>query len=91
MFYANSGELVGGFSNGKTAVANNEQIITGIKQGVYEAVIAANSQSRGGGMRGDVYIDRTKVGQIVESSVYGEGVRVGHFQKEKIKKGVGRK
>lgn len=81
MFYANSGELVGGFSNGRTAVANNEQIITGIKQGVYEAVIAANSQSRGGGMRGDVYIDRTKVGQIVESSVYGEGVRVGHFQK----------
>ena len=28
-------------SNGKTAVANNEQIVEGIRQGVYEAVSAA--------------------------------------------------
>ena len=34
---ANSRELVGQFSNGKTAVANNEQIIEGIKRGVMEA------------------------------------------------------
>lgn len=42
-FYANHGELVGQFSNGKTAVANNEQIVDGIRQGVFEAVSAALS------------------------------------------------
>lgn len=38
LFFANHNELVGEFSNGKTAVANNEQITEGIKQGVKEAV-----------------------------------------------------
>ena len=38
LFMANHGELVGQFSNGKTAVANNAQIIDGIKYGVKEAV-----------------------------------------------------
>ena len=38
LFMANHGELVGKFSNGKTAVANNEQIVSGIKLGVREAV-----------------------------------------------------
>lgn len=39
LFMANHNELVGQFSNGKTAVANNEQIIAGIKQGVTEAMM----------------------------------------------------
>ena len=34
LFYANHSELVGTFSNGKTAVANNDQIVTGITAGV---------------------------------------------------------
>lgn len=38
LFFANHNELVGTFSNGQTAVANNEQIVTGIKNGVREAV-----------------------------------------------------
>ena len=37
LFYANHNELVGQFSNGKSAVANNEQIITGIAEGVSSA------------------------------------------------------
>ena len=37
LFMANHGELVGQFSNGKTAVANNEQIIEGITRGVAQA------------------------------------------------------
>ncbi len=45
LFMANHGELVGKFSNGRTAVANNEQIIEGIKRGVKEA----NEESGGGG------------------------------------------
>ncbi len=40
LFYANSRELVGKFANGRTAVANNEQITTGI----YEASYAANKE-----------------------------------------------
>ncbi len=36
-FYANHNELVGQFSNGKTAVANNEQIVEGISAGVSSA------------------------------------------------------
>lgn len=38
LFHANSTELVGGFSNGKTAVVNNHQIIEGVSQGVGRAV-----------------------------------------------------
>lgn len=38
LFMANHNELVGQFSNGRTAVANNEQIISGIEGGVERAV-----------------------------------------------------
>lgn len=38
LFMTNHTELIGRFSNGKTAVANNEQIVSGIKYGVREAV-----------------------------------------------------
>ena len=38
LFMANHNELVGQFSNGRTAVANNDQIVDGIKYGVREAV-----------------------------------------------------
>lgn len=45
LFMANRGELVGQFSNGKTAVANNEQITTGIANAVYPAVYNAVSEA----------------------------------------------
>ena len=38
LFFANHSEMVGKFSNGKTAVANNEQITQGIKQAVIEGM-----------------------------------------------------
>ena len=44
LFMANHHELVGNFSNGKTAVANNQQIIAGIESGVYNAMVKANGQ-----------------------------------------------
>lgn len=43
LFMANHNELVGRFSNGRTAVANNEQITAGIAQAVYSAMMASNS------------------------------------------------
>lgn len=49
LFFANHNELVGQFSNGRTAVANNQQIIEGIKEGVIDAMMqvfmAMNSSS----------------------------------------------
>ncbi len=43
LFYANHNELVGRFSNGQTAVANNEQITNGIAEAIYPAVYNAVS------------------------------------------------
>lgn len=48
LFMANHGEMVGRFSNGKTAVANNEQITDGIAKAVYSAMMSANSSNGGG-------------------------------------------
>lgn len=45
LFFANHNELVGSFSNGKTAVANNQQITAGIEQATYNAMMRANQNS----------------------------------------------
>lgn len=58
-------ELVGTIG-GKTAVANNDQIVEGIAEGVYEAVITAINNSGGSGnVQLEVYLD----GKQIESSV----------------------
>lgn len=46
LFMANHSELVGRFSNGKTAVANNEQIVAGIASGVRDANAEQNALLR---------------------------------------------
>ncbi len=46
LFMANHSELVGKFSNGKTAVANNEQITQGIARAVYDAFTSAMGDGR---------------------------------------------
>lgn len=75
LFMANQGEVVGKFSNGKTAVANNAQIVAGIASGVYDAMMAALSQQKTGG--NNVYMDGAKVGRVAAQYVYGELVRAG--------------
>ena len=45
LFFANHTELVGSFSNGKTAVANNEQIIAGIEEAAYRGFSRAYSEN----------------------------------------------
>lgn len=72
-------EMVGSMG-GRTTVANNDQIVEGISQGVYEAVISANSQNSQQ-LSGNVYIDGSKVGKVVARPVYTEGVRIGVFKK----------
>ena len=62
-FYANHGELVGKFSNGKTAVANNEQITAGIASAVYDAFVEAFQTT--GGSNSDrevnIYLDGKEI------------------------------
>ena len=46
-FFANHTEMVGQFANGKTAVANNEQITAGIEAAVYRAMSSAMGEFNG--------------------------------------------
>jgi len=82
IFTMNKGEIAGQFNDGKSYVANNRQIIQGIRAGVYEGVAQAMKSVGGGG--GDVYLDKDKVGKVVESKVHSEGVRVGHFASQGV-------
>lgn len=80
VFMANHGELVGQFSNGKTAVANNKQIVDGIEAGVYRAVTAANSS--GGGTGGNtpvvyVYVGGKQVTDVVIKDINDRTVQTG--------------
>ena len=49
LFMANHSELVGKFSNGRTAVANNEQIEAGIEEAAYRGFTRAMSGNGGNG------------------------------------------
>lgn len=67
LFMANHNELVGSFSNGRTAVANNEQITEGIANAVYGAFMSAFSQTGGSGGSSqpvNIYLD----GKIIANS-----------------------
>ena len=70
LFFANHNELVGGFSNGKTAVANNEQITQGIAQAVapavYNAVVSAMQSTQRGNSDVVVNIDGKQVFKAVQ-------------------------
>lgn len=45
LFLANHTELVGRFSDGRTAVANNEQIIAGIEEAAYRGFLRAQAET----------------------------------------------
>lgn len=75
LFTMNKGEIAGTFDDGSTIVANNQQIIDGIKQGVYSAVVSAMNQTGGRGGVGNVYIDGRKVGIATAKSSHSEMVR----------------
>lgn len=79
MFYAGEAgaEIVSTSRSGQTGVANVEQI----SQAMLQALINYNAAQNGQAGGGNVYLDGRQVGQLVESSVYREGVRVGHFKR----------
>lgn len=62
LFFANENgapELVGSMG-GRAAVANNDQIVEGIRQGVYDAVVAANNNGSGD-VSVRVYLDSREI------------------------------
>ena len=61
LFFANHSELVGQFSNGQTAVANNTQIIAGIESGVERAMSRALSGMGGGSQVLTVELDGREI------------------------------
>lgn len=63
-FFANHNEMVGQFSNGRTAVANNEEITEGIRRAVVEgmtAVLSGNSNTQ----NVNVYLDGKQITNAV--------------------------
>lgn len=70
LFMANHNELVGRFGNGRTAVANNEQITQGIAQAVapavYDAVVSAMQNTQRGNSDVVVNIDGKQVFKAVQ-------------------------
>ena len=60
-FFANHNELVGRFDNGKTAVANNEQIT----RGIYEAVRDAMRESGNGQGGISIQIDGQELAKVI--------------------------
>ena len=67
LFTMNRGEIAGKFSNGKSVVANNQQIVEGIAAGVYEAVVAAmNATSGRQDQNINVYLDGKQITAAVE-------------------------
>ena len=78
LFMANHGELVGKFSNGKTAVANNEQIIQGISAGVYNAVssaLASNNNNNGGYIANTIVVDGEVIARTVTKAQERQNMR----------------
>lgn len=67
-------EMVGSIG-GKTAVANNDQIVAGISEGVYAAVLAAMSETQGGGERPVVvYLDGKQIYSSVKRTESHRGI-----------------
>lgn len=77
LIWVNPYEVVGKMSNGKNVVANNQQIIEGIKEGVYEATLAANQQNGGNGdneFEVRVFLDGRQITSTVEKYQKKKGV-----------------
>lgn len=66
LFFANHSELVGKFSNGRTAVANNQQIEAGIEEAAYRGFMRA-MQGQGG--------STTFIAQLNGKTIFEEVVR----------------
>ena len=77
LFTMNRGEIAGKFAGGKSVVANNQMIVEGIAAGVYEAVVAAMNDTRGGeGQAINVYLDGKQIYASVKKTESERGVQL---------------
>lgn len=75
LFTMNQGEIAGKFNNGKSVVANNEQIISGISQGVYDAFMKALSENDSDkSINVNVYLDSDQITSSVEKNKNAKGL-----------------
>ena len=75
LFTMNKGEVMGTFDDGTSIVANNQQIISGIKQGVYQAVASALQNNTMSDDRPiDIYIDGERVFQATKKNAKRHGL-----------------
>ena len=75
IFTMNHGEIAGKFNNGKSVVANNQQIVEGIAAGVYRAVVQAMSDtSRGSDQNVNVYLDGKQIYASIKRTEAERGV-----------------
>ena len=65
LFTMNQGEIAGKFNNGKSVVANNQQIIEGISQGVFEAMMRANGNGKDITINATFEVDGSAIGKSV--------------------------
>ena len=69
-------EMVGKIGN-KTTVANNQQIVEGISEGVYSAMVAAMKQSEGnGGQAFNIYLDGRQLVSTIEKRQRERGATI---------------
>ena len=73
LFTMNQGEIAGKFSNGKSVVANNQQIVDGIAQGVYQAMMQASRDEQDKPIQVTVVLDGKTVAKSVNKYNDGKG------------------
>ena len=73
LFTMNHGEIAGKFSNGKSVVANNQQIVDGIAQGVYQAMMQASRGEQDKPIQVTVVLDGKTVAKSVNKYNDGKG------------------
>lgn len=80
LFMANSGELVGRFSNGRTAVVNNSQIVEAVSEGVASAVMSVLMSFQGSTKEEPITInlvvDGRTLAKVVADTQRRGGIRI---------------
>lgn len=78
LFVANeAGPEMVGTMGGRTAVANNDQIVAGIASGVYDAVVSAMSQTQGGReLAVAVYLDGKQINSAIKKVQREQGYNI---------------
>lgn len=76
LFTMNHGEIAGKFSNGQSVVANNQQIVDGIADGVYRAMMQAQGEESSKPLQVNVYLDGKQISKSVDKYNNSRGVSI---------------